>query len=94
MTLEIWQLILIIFLGATVYDIIRVLLLKIVSKRVRIFSIVPDTEQLRLKYVAGQLGVEVIDIVSDNGIYYDINHPNKRYKITSVAGYTLEETEQ
>lgn len=90
MNLPIWQLILIIICATTIWDIIRVLVFKVMAKRFRIFAIVPDTEQARLAFVANKLNVDVTNIVVEGNVFYDLDNPDEKYILTCVPAYVLE----
>lgn len=72
-----------------VADFIRLLTIKVVGKRIRVFAVVPDTEQARLTYVSEKLGVPVTKIVVNGNVYYDIDNSEVEYTIQCVPSYQL-----
>lgn len=94
MEISMLKLIMICVVTTIVWDFFRLLVLKFLSKRMRVFAIVPDSEQLRLKYVSQKLNIEVTDIVVDGNIYYDINNPNETYRITCTTSYLLQKVDE
>lgn len=89
MELNAFQIILICLGAVIVADFIRLLSLKLLSKRFRLFAIVPDTEQSRLEFISKQLGVDTTDIVLQEDTYFDINDTKTEYKLTCVPSYVL-----
>lgn len=88
------QIVVIAFISVIVWDAVRLLALKLLSKRIRIFSIVPDTDQTRLTYVSEKLGIPVTNIVvTENAdketVYYDVNNSDLEYTIKCVPSYVL-----
>lgn len=84
----------IVILATIVWDFFRLLMLKLLSKKLRFFAILPDTEQLRLSSVSKQLGVPSTKIVVNEDTYYDIDNPDKVYKITCTTNYLLQEVDE
>ena len=89
MELSVIQIILICIGAVIVWDVIRLLFLKILSKKIRIFSIVPDTEQARLSFISKKLGVPVTEIIYENNTYVTVDNPDVVYKISCVPEYVL-----
>lgn len=89
MELSIFQIILI-SVGAIIFwDLVRLLFLKVLSKKIRIFSIVPDTEQARLSFVSKELGVPVTEIINEKDVYMTVDNTDVEYKISCVPNYVL-----
>lgn len=89
MELSVVQIILICIGAVIVWDLIRLIFLKILSKKIRIFSIVPDTEQARLSFVSKKLKVPVTEIISENNTYVTVDNPDVVYTISCVPEYVL-----
>ena len=89
MELSVIQIILICIGAVIVWDLIRLLFLKILSKKIRIFSIVPDTEQARLSFVSKKLGVPVTEIINEKNTYVTVDNPDVVYTISCVPDYVL-----
>lgn len=91
--LHIWQLIFILIVASIFWDFIRILVFKLMSKRIRLFALVPDTEQTRISFVSKKLGVSPADIIIEKNVYYDVNHPETRYVLDIQGAYVLENEE-
>lgn len=89
MELSVIQIILICIGAVIVWDVIRLLFLKILSKKIRIFSIVPDTEQARLSFISKKLKVPVTEIIYENNTYVTVDNPDVVYTISCVPEYVL-----
>lgn len=93
MYVETWQIIVYTLLILLMSDFVRLLFIKLMSKRIQLFAIVKDTEQLRLQYISEKLNVPVTDIVHKEGnIYYIVSDPNEEYVIRPSTGYLLGRT--
>lgn len=89
MELSVIQIILMCIGSVIIWDLIRVIFLKILSKKIRIFSIVPDTEQARLSFVSKKLGVPVTEIINEKNTYVTVDNPDIVYTISCVPDYVL-----
>lgn len=94
MQIEIWQMIIGFILLMTLTDFIRLLTIKLMAKKFRLFALVGDNDNLRLEYAAFKLGAETTEIVHniDDDTYYLVTEPSIRYKIRPITGYMLEDT--
>lgn len=94
MQIEIWQMIIGFILLMTLTDFIRLLSIKLMAKKFRLFALVGDNDNLRLEYAAFKLGAETTEIVHniDDDTYYLVTEPSIRYKIRPITGYMLEDT--
>ncbi len=90
---EIWQLIVGFILLMTLTDFIRLLCVKLMAKKFRVFALVGDNDNLRLEYAAFKLGAETTEVVHniDDDTYYLVTEPSIRYKIRPITGYMLED---
>lgn len=89
MELSVVQIILICIGAVIVWDLIRLIFLKILSKKIRIFSIVPDTDQARLSFVSKKLKLPVTEIINENNTYVTVDNPDVVYTISCVPDYVL-----
>lgn len=89
MNLSTFQIVLIVFGSIIVADTLRLLVLKVMSKKFRIFAFVPDTDNARLEFIAKKLGVETTDIVNQDGVYFNINDVDTQYEIVCVPDYKV-----
>ena len=89
MELSVFQIVLICIGAIVAWDLIRLLFLKVLSKKIRIFSIVPDTEQARLSFVSKELGVPVTEIINEKDVYMTVDNTDVEYKISCVPDYVL-----
>lgn len=89
MELSVFQIVLICIGAIVAWDLVRLLFLKVLSKKIRIFSIVPDTEQARLSFVSKELGVPVTEIINEKDVYMTVDNTDVEYKISCVPDYVL-----
>lgn len=93
MHIETWQLVIGFILLMTLVDFIRLLAVKLMAKKFRMFALVGDNDNLRLEYAAFKLDAETTEIVHniDDDTYYLVTDPSVRYKIRPITGYILED---
>lgn len=96
MQLAVWQIIVGAIMVIAGADFIRLLLVKLVGKKYRMFALVPDNDNLRLEYVAFKWDAETTEVVHDieNDEYYLVNDPDVRYKVQPITGYKLVKSEE
>lgn len=93
MQVEIWQLVIGAILFLIVVDFIRLLVLKLVGKKIRMFALLPDNDNYRLEWVAYKWDVETTEVIHniEDNTYALVTNPSEKYTIKPIIGYQLEE---
>lgn len=93
MYLEIWQMVVGVILILIVVDFIRLVALKLLGKRFRLFALLPDNDNYRLEWVAYKWNVETTEVIHniEDNTFALVTNPSEKYKVVPIIGYKLEE---